>query len=320
MSKSTPLISIIVPIYNTADYLPTCLDSILAQTYQNIEIVLINDGSTDNSTKIAQDYIKKDPRIKLFNQKNQGLSAARNTGIQKSTGEYLTFVDSDDAIEPTMLKSMLTALKTSKATIAVCSFKEIYPNGKIVHFNHQHYPTTTYNTEEALSAMLEERGFMVSVTMKLFPHDYFKTVKFPVGKLHEDLGTTYKLIMQASKIVFLPDEFYLYYHHGTSITTQKFDNRKLDIIALTDEMCDDIDKAYPSLINITNKRRIRARFSILRQIPHSHPQLTTITNYLKSHKSYITSNPTATKSDKLALKLALTSPRLFQLAYKLFKS
>lgn len=319
MTKTKPLVSIIVPIYNTAKHLPACLDSILAQTYQNLEIILINDGSTDHSASIAKSYTEKDPRIKFINQTNQGLSATRNVGIKKSTGDYITFIDSDDAIEPQMIESMINALQTNKADIAVCSFKEFYNNGKIVHFNRQHYPSTVYNTEKALSAMLEERGFMVSATMKLFPRSYFKSVKFPIGKLHEDVGVTYKLILQAKKIVFLSDEFYLYYHYGASITTNQFDDRKLDILALTDEMCDNIDHAYPKLQNITNKRRIRARFSILRQIPLNHPETPEIIEYLRGHQSYITKNPTATKTDKLALRLALTSPHLFQFTYKLFK-
>lgn len=319
MAKTKPLVSIIVSIYNTKHYTSACIDSILAQTYSNLEIILIDDGSTDHSASIAKSYAEKDSRIKFISQTNQGLSAARNTGIKKSTGDYVTFIDSDDLIEPQMIESMVNAIQTNKADIAVCSFQEFYENGKVVHFNRQHYPSTVYNTEEALSAMLEERGFMVSATMKLFPRAYFKSVKFPVGKLHEDLGTTYKLILKAKKIVFLSDEFYLYRRHSNSITSYQFDSRKLDIITLTDEMCEDINLAYPKLQNVTNKRRMRARFSVLRQIPTNHPETPEIIAYLRDHQSYITKNPTATKTDKLALRLALTSPRLFQLAYKLFK-
>ena len=100
---------------------------------------------------------------------------------------------------------------------------------------------------------------------------------------------------------------------------QIFDDRKLDLITFTDQMCDDIDSKYPKLKDVTNERRIRARFSILRQIPLDHPQVKTILNYLKEHRDYITKNPEATTADKIALKLALTNVRLFQLAYKLFK-
>lgn len=318
MKNDKPLISIIVPIYNTAKYLPACLDSIINQTYQNLEIILVNDGSTDDSPKIINTYAKKDSRIKVIAQKNAGLSAARNSGIKKSTGAYITFIDSDDTIEPNMLQDMIIAIRNHGADIAVSSFKEIYPSGKIQYFNRQNYPKKVFATEEALKAMLKEHGFMVSTTMKLFPTKFFQNVKFPVGKLHEDVGTTYRLILQANKIIFLPQSYYNYYHHDNSIISH-FNDKKFDLIELTDKMCDAIDQKFPDLKNVTNERRIRARFSILRQIPLNHPRKSEILNYLKSHQSYITKNPEATTTDKIALRLALTSPKLFQLAYKLFK-
>lgn len=318
MTKNNPLISVIVPVYNTAKYLPRCLDSILAQTYNNLEIIIVDDGSTDNSAKIIKSYAQKDPRIKSFHQSNSGLSSARNTGIAKSTGAYITFVDSDDSIEPNMLEAMVAAILNTSADIAVCSFKEIYPNGKVTHFSNSH-PQKIYDTESALEAMLQEKGFMVSATMKLFPTKYFKTVQFPVGKLYEDIGTTYKLIMQASAIIFLPAEYYIYHHHQDSIISHSFDPRKLDIITLTDQMCDDVTQKYPALKDITNERRMRARFSVLRQLPAKSRYTKGILSYLRTHKKYILHNPSATSTDKLALRLALTNVKLFQLAYKLFK-
>lgn len=317
--KNNPLISIIIPIYNTEKYLPRCLDSVVHQTYNNLEIILIDDGSTDNSYQIAKDYSAKDSRIKLIHQKNQGLSGARNTGIGKSTGKYISFIDSDDEVKSNFIEKLLFALQKTNSDISVCSFQEIYPSGKITHFSNN-YPATTYTTDQALQAMLLEHGFMVSATMKLFPAKYFQKIQFPVGKLHEDIGTTYKLIMKATKISYIPDELYIYHHHGNSIISAKsFSPRKLDIITLTDQMCNDIDAKYPNLSNVTQERRVRARFSVLRQIPLSQPQTKQILSYLKSHQSYITKNSLAANTDKLALRLALTSPRLFQLAYKLFK-
>ena len=313
---NTSLITIIVPVYNAKKYLHDCIESILSQTYHNLEIILIDDGSTDGSEKLVNDYAKSDKRIKVVHQKNMGLSSARNTGLKHATGKYITFVDSDDRIEPNMIEDLFNALIDSQADIAICSFKELYPNGKIKGFSHN-YPKQVFTTEQALANMLQENGFMVSTTMKLFPTNYFKGIKFPVDKLHEDVGTTYKLIMEAKKIVFIPNEYYVYVHHNNSIINQTFDERKFDLIKLTDQMCDDINQQYPDLKDITNERRMRARFSILRQIPLNHPKTKEIVDYLKTHQEFITDNKKASKTDKLALKLALTSPRLFQTAYKL---
>lgn len=311
-------VSVVIPVYNAEKYLERCLDSVINQSHQNLEIICINDGSTDSSKKILDSYKKKDDRIIIINQKNQGLSGARNAGIKKATARYITFVDSDDAIDQYMIQHLLDALTSTKSDISVCSFLELYPNGKIAHFNQTH-PEKTLTTKQALSAMLKEEGFMVSSTMKLFPRSFFSDIKFPVGKLHEDVYTTYKLFMKAKQIAFIPQEYYQYIHHENSIVNQKFDDRKLVLITFTDQMCNDIDKAYPDLLNITNERRMRARFSILRQIPLNHRETKTIIKYLKEHQNFITKNPEASARDKLALRLALLSPKLFQVAYRLFK-
>ena len=316
--NNNPLISIIIPVYNTKKYLRDCIESVFSQTYRNLEIILIDDGSTDGSGQLVDDYAKSDRRVKVIHQKNQGLSGARNTGLKHVTGKYVTFIDSDDRIEPDMIKGLLDALKESGANIAMCSFKEKYPNGRTKSFNNHHH-RQVFAPASALTNMLQEKGFMVSTTMKLYPSEFFKDIEFPTGKLHEDVGTTYKLIMKADKIVFIPNEYYIYVHHSNSIINQSFDDRKLDLIELTDQMCDDIDSKYPKLKNITNERRMRARFSILRQIPIKHPKTKELLKYIKTHQDFITKNPKSTKTDRIALKLALTNLKLFQFAYKLFK-
>ena len=171
MTKNNPLISIIIPVYNTAKYLPRCLDSVLKQTYQNLEIIVVDDGSTDNSPKIIKEYATKDNRIKVIHQKNAGLSAARNTGITKATGKYISFVDSDDEISHNMIKKLFDVLQRNNTDISVCSFKEVYPDNKVTHFG-QNYSPQTYNTAEALKAMLQEHmdlSKLFSINGRLLP-------------------------------------------------------------------------------------------------------------------------------------------------------
>lgn len=313
--KNSPKVSIIVPIWNTEKYLKRCLDSIANQTYKNLEIILINDGSTDNSGKIADNYAKNDKRIKVIHQKNQGLSAARNSGLKIATGDFVTFVDSDDEIKPEMIAELLSAIEKTNSDIAICSFKETFPNGKTKSFLKTN-EEKIYSTKAALKAMLKEENFNLAATMKLYSKKSLGKIKFPVGKLHEDVGTTYKFIINAKKIVFIPKDYYIYHHNNNSIIS-KFNEKKFDLIDLTDEMCDEIEKKYPDLKNAVNERRMRARFSILRQIPSNRPETKKLINYLKTNKTLITKNPEATKTDRLALRLALLSPKLFQLAYKL---
>ncbi len=311
-------VSIIIPIYNAEKYLKRCLDPIINQSYENLEIILVDDGSTDSSKNIAEDYAKNDKRIKVIHQKNAGLSSARNTGLKHATGDFVTFVDSDDFISPKMVEKMLQAIHDAKATIAVCSFQEKYPNGKITHFNNHKHPKRLLTTKEALEDMLLEKGFTVSATMKLFPRSFFNDISFPINKLHEDVGTTYKLIKKADYIIFIPEEYYYYCHHSNSIINE-FKEQKFDLIDLTDQMCDELDEEFPNLNNVTRERRMRARFSLLRQIPKNHPKTKSLLDYLKTNRSFITKNPAATKTDKIALRLALTNLKLFQTSYKLFK-
>lgn len=315
--KNNPLISVVVPIYNTSKHLPRCLNSIINQTYKNLEIICINDGSTDNSANVLKQYAKKDPRIKIITQKNQGLSAARNTGLKHTTGEFVTFIDSDDEIAPQMVKELLTAILKTNSDITICSFKETYPNGKTKSF--PHIPSQkSYSKESALKAMLKEENFNLTATMKLYKTNIIKNLKFPIGKLHEDVSFTYRAIMCAKKITFIPKDYYIYHHNNNSIVS-KFNDQKFNLIELTDKMCDDISQKFPNLINVTNERRMRARFSVLRQIPLTHPRKEELLGFLKTHKPFITNNPEASKKDKLALSLALTNLKLFQLSYKLSK-
>lgn len=315
--KTTPLVSVIIPVYNTAKFLRSCLDSVINQTYQNLEIICINDGSTDSSVNVLNSYAKKDSRFIIISQKNGGLSSARNTGLRLAKGEYITFIDSDDEVKTTMIESLLAAAISTNSNLAVCSFTETYPNGKTKSFPHSNQQQT-YTTKQALASMLKEQDFNLTATMKLYQKSILKNLQFPINKLHEDVGFTYRAIMNAKKIVFTPENDYIYRHHSDSIVV-KFNDQKFDLIELTDKMCDDINHKYPCLENNTKERRMRASFSLLRQIPLDHPRKKQLLDYLKSHKSFITKNPEANCKDKLALKLALISPKLFQLLYKLSK-
>lgn len=310
--KSNPLVSVIVPVYNVEKYLEQCLNSILGQTYKNLEIIVVDDGSTDSSSKIINEYKKKDSRIVVISQKNQGLSAARNTGIKKAQGDYIMFVDSDDWIAPDIVEY----LRPGRADVSICSHYES-SEGNNISFN-KSFKRKSMNPKMALTAMLKENGFMVSAWGKLYKKDLFEDVLFPVNKLHEDLGTTYKLIMASKKIVFLPEPKYYYRQREDSII-HEFDERKFDIIELTDEMCDKIIAIFPELKNVTNERRMRARFSLLRQIPKNHPKKRELVEFLRKNRKFITKNPEASSADKVALLLATTSTPLFKFAYKLFK-
>ncbi len=210
-------ISIIIPIYNVENYLNKCLQSISSQTYKNLEILLINDGSTDTSPKIAETFLKDEPRATLINQKNQGLSAARNTGTQKSTGTYLAFVDSDDWLEPTFIEDLHAAITKAKPSISVCGFTEV-----IAHKTHTITPKTHQTTgEKALTTLLTQQKDLDIITWnKLYHRDLFArhNIEFPKGKIHEDNLTTYKLYTYAHTVSYIEKPLYNYRKRPGSIT------------------------------------------------------------------------------------------------------
>ena len=222
-----PKISIIVPIYNTAKYLPECLDSILNQTYQNLEILCINDGSTDNSPEILKTYAKKDSRIKVITQKNQGLSTTRNQGLEHASGKYLTFVDSDDEIKPSFIAKLLAPYqKDPKTTLTVCGFlrKFLKTQKTETMFLNPASPYKTSDTKKSyILRLLTLDGRLYSVDNKLFIADIAKKYSFdPSLNFAEDTKFVLNYLRYIdANISFVLEPLYIYnFGSETSIVNQ----------------------------------------------------------------------------------------------------
>lgn len=331
------MISVIVPVYNTRSTLERCVNSILVQTYTDFEIILVDDGSPDGAGELCDQLAKQHPQIRVIHQKNAGLSAARNAALKIARGEYITFVDSDDTVFPVLLE-VLTSLRNDP--VRICSFAEITPDGKshpipgALSFAKgpvipDEVERQSLTVESCLRQMLLEQGFTMSACGKLYHRDLFKTVQFPVGKLYEDVGTTYRLIMQCPHYVsFIPLPLYEYHQNPGSIIHQDFNFHKLDLIELTDQMCDTLDDKYPALQDITNLRRMHARFSILRQMvlakptPADHAKFQQteqgIITYLHTHKTWVLKNPYSSKRDHFAMRSLLLGRPVFKLAWQVY--
>lgn len=223
MVKDKYLISIIVPIFKVESYLDRIINIILRQTYENIEIILVDDGSPDNCGKICDEYAKKDNRIKVIHKKNGGLSEARNYGIEASTGDYIMFIDSDDYIASNMCEILLKNALNNDADIVSCNFKEIYTNS-IEKINEQSIKELVeiYSNLEVIYKYFFEYTVDINVVWnKLYKREIFFEkghVRFPVGKLHEDDYTVCKLYYYANKIVIINDVLYYYLRRDNSIT------------------------------------------------------------------------------------------------------
>lgn len=253
------LISVIVPVYNSEMYLAACLDSILDQSYKNLEIIVINDGSTDFSLKIAETYSQKDNRLTVYSYENSGLSEARNRGLEVTTGDYVTFVDADDILLPNALELLHSELKEFSADIA--EGKTI--RGKIqgvFKFKPQ-IASHVYTSEEALSDMLYQKRLLPSVCGKLFTRCLFNDLKFEKGILYEDLNIIYKVFEKCNKIVWIDYPVYFYRQSEGSILNN-WKIQRLDVLKVTEKIENYITEQYPGLINAAKNRRLSANFNM----------------------------------------------------------
>ena len=243
------LISIIVPVYNVENYLKRCLDSIIKQSYSNLEIILINDGSKDNSEKICLEYAKKDNRIKYFKKENGGAASARNLGLKKASGKYIGFVDSDDMIHEDMFKVLYENLVNNNADLSICEvvrFKDIpnYTNENDI---------VIYDKIEALKVLLEDRKICSYSVNKLCKKNLLKDIKYPENKLQEDVGTIYKFIINAEKIVYSNSQLYGYYEREESVTKSITSKFIYDYFEMIEKRYNDLQKYNINSYLILNK-------------------------------------------------------------------
>ncbi|MBY3623492.1 glycosyltransferase [Acinetobacter sp. CUI P1] len=214
-----PEISIIVPIYKVQDYLAKCINSILSQSFEDFELILVNDGSPDNCAEICNHYSKIDSRIVVLNKQNGGLSDARNFGINIAKGNYIGFIDSDDWIEPDMYEVLHRLILKYNADIAVCGHYEV-ENKKIINNEGFSNALNHYNSSQAVAKLLDDDDNVIHhfAWDKLYKRDLFKKVRYPVGKYYEDIFTTHKLLINSSKVVSINSPKYYYLKRNDSIT------------------------------------------------------------------------------------------------------
>lgn len=230
------LITVVLPIYNVEKYLEHCINSVLSQTYENIEVILVDDGATDSCPQICDKYQKKDKRIKVVHKKNGGLSDARNEGIKHATGTYICFIDSDDFIKNTYIEKLYRIIKKNKAEIAVGNFKRVQSSDIKDELDGEAIEKT-YTGKEMIENIYRKKLYQQSTVTwnKLYAIELFKNIKFPFGKLHEDEFTTYKLFYNCSKVVMTTEVLYYYRYVQTSIMNQSFKVKRLDGIEALEE-------------------------------------------------------------------------------------
>lgn len=218
------LVSVIVPIYKVEKYLCECVDSIISQSYSNLEIILVDDGSPDKCPEICDEYAQKDSRIKVIHKPNGGLSDARNAGIEIAKGEYLSFVDSDDVIHRQMIEVLMKPLIEDKSVkMSACQFLE-FDDGKEFDKNQEVKPLETIDFQEYFT-----KKICVIACAKIYEKSLFENIKFPLGRYHEDEFTTYKVCYEAKKVAYTDSQMYFYRQREGSIMNSMSVKRMTDI-------------------------------------------------------------------------------------------
>ena len=257
-------ISVVVPVYNVESYLKRCVDSIIHQTYSNLEIFLVDDGSTDASSALCDAYAEQDSRVICIHKKNGGQAAARNEAIERASGAYFCFLDSDDFADERMIEVLHRDLLEQSAEIAVVGFQEFSDPATITRANTE-AQLQVLNGKEAVRSILSSEEIGDYVWNKIYRRELFEGFRYPVGRVLEDMGSTYQLLERCKKVVYRPTPLYFYYQRSDSTIHRrslKFYEDKFD---MGEKRYQEIQKLYPEMLENDA--------SMLRTIEHCYPYL-----------------------------------------------
>ena len=313
-------ISVIVPVYKVYNYLEKCFNSIANQTYKNLEIILVDDGSPDDCGKLCDELALRDKRVKVIHKPNGGLSDARNRGIEEATGEFLSFVDSDDYIDEDMISYLHENLVKHKADISTCAIQYLKNSQKTI-FDENHIEGL-FESEEAIKQSLYGPLSSVSACNKLFKKCLFEEIKFPVGITHEDAYTIPKIFLKANKIYMSSTPKYNYnYMRDDSITTKPFNEKNLDLVEAFITNKKIVTKVYPSLADVFQYRIYLAYIEVFKKIIISanykqSSYYKELKNKIKSGTGFIINSPYFSKKNKLLIFIFYICPAIYEAIMK----
>lgn len=314
------LISIIVPIYNVEKYLEKCIRSLIHQSYSKIEILLIDDGSTDECPNICDKFEKEDSRIKTFHKENGGLSDARNKGIEESKGEYITFVDSDDYLDEHYIEILYNVMIKNNADLVISGLKDYYDGEKIKE-NLDNEFEEVLTKQQVYRKMFLQDEIDVNACGKLYQKQIFENLKYPKDMLYEDIQIIDDIIERCDKIVYTTYKGYNYLQRTGSIMYGKMSPKRMSLISKTQDLIKLMKKKYPSNIDAAIKRYVYCNFHVLGRAildDRFNNECKVIRKNILEYKKNIFKENIYTKKEKMAiilLKLGLWWYKMFWMCY-----
>lgn len=315
-----PEISVIVPVYNVEAFLERCIQSILGQTYENLEIILVDDGSTDSSGTICDRYSGTDDRIRCIHQANGGLSDARNAALNVFHGEYLAFIDSDDFVSEDYIEYLYHLIQKNNADISFTGMQSFSDTSKI-HEDH----TPGYlllPVQAAIEKMLLNDGCSHTACGKLYRRQLWNSQRFPKGLLYEDYATIYHVFTNARHTVFGNASKYYYFQREDSIMKSRFSEKNLVLLDISDEVTKFIIRKYPEISNEALRLNLVTYCKVLKNIldvdfqGYREAQVR-IVNHIKQNGSALLKSPKISVTDKVKISSLYLGRRLFYAVYRI---
>lgn len=312
-----PLISVIVPIYKVENYLDKCVESILAQTYKNLEVWLVDDGSPDRCGEMCDEWAKKDSRINVIHKQNGGLSDARNVAIDVANGEWIVFVDSDDFVSGDYIETLHNLATKYDCKMSVAQNIEFNENEDVISPKNE-YIELCQKPLDAIQDMFYQKYYDTAAWAKMYHRSLFESgIRYPKGLLHEDLPTTYLLMSLSDKVAYCNKVIYYYLLRKDSIEGAAFSNKKLDCLWIIDKLMSEhkdlLDKVWLGYIC----KRTSFSFHIFLQMPTDHEEYNKVFKYVTEHRLKILLDSNARMKTRCACLISYFGKSIVRLIFKL---
>lgn len=312
MDDRGELVSVIVPVYKVEEYLRECIDSIIGQTYKNLEIILVDDGSPDNCGEICEEYARNDRRITVYHKENGGTADARNYGIVKSNGEYLTFVDSDDVIKANFVETLMRLIHKYDAEIATASFMKF--NNSVDWESGEIIGEYCLSPHDIFLDALYQRKNDYNPWARIYRRDTFSNIEFPKGVYFEDAVTTYKAIFKSTRIALTDEKMYGYRMRQGSKMKAEFSPKMLHAIPAMQEYCNAVVEKFPDLKAAASSRAFSLNRSVYLNFPFSRrKERMLVWAEMKKYRRAIIFDPQARKRERIAALLSYLGADLFHI-------
>ena len=314
-SEKDVLVSVVVPVFNVQDYLCKCIDSILVQTHDNMEVILVDDGSTDASSSICDEYAKKDRRVRVIHKDNGGLSDARNCGLSKCTGDWVSFIDSDDFVAPVWLEALLHAALSCECRMSGIRYEGVFQDG--LSFETEQSSSNigdsiSHSARDVIRAILYQ-AMACGVQGFLYERALLGTNPFPKGLYYEDLASTYRYVHEAGRVAIIDCErLYAYRVRKASIIRQSYRHIKgQSALVVADQLYRDISTWYPDLVNAASSRCFSVCRMVFGQVPsgadateEERTDRQALWQVIERHRNVVRRDPDARLRERLAAMIA----------------